>query len=364
VVEKNNELIREAISREVMRGGQVYYLYNVVEGIEKVCDNLKRLLPEVSFALAHGQMPERALERIMADFYHHRFQVLICTTIIESGIDIPAANTIIMERADRFGLAQLHQLRGRVGRSHHQAYAYLLIPARETLTPEAEQRLEALSKLEELGAGFMLATHDLEIRGAGEILGEGQSGHMQTLGFSLYMEMLEQAVEYLKSGQGTDMPLEKATATEVELKIPSYIPEHYSPDIHTRLILYKRIANAENQAELDALQVEMIDRFGLLPAQAKNLFAITELKLQATSLGIHKIEANAETCVLSFYDHTCINPERILALIKECPADYKLAGPNRLRHLFREPVAAAKLAEAVRGLLEKLVIPTHDTDLK
>ncbi|WP_255374853.1 TRCF domain-containing protein, partial [Oleiphilus sp. HI0079] len=284
VRQKQDALIRESVLREVLRGGQVYYLFNDVKNIEKEVEYLQKLVPESRVSFAHGQMRERELEQAMSDFYHQRFNVLVCSTIIETGIDIPNANTIIIDRADKFGLAQLHQLRGRVGRSHHQAYAYLLTPAEKRLTRDAEKRLEAISAAQDLGAGFMLATHDLEIRGAGELLGEEQSGQIQSVGFSLYMELLEQAVRSLQDGSELDLE-ESMHGTEVNLRIPALIPEDYLPDVHARLVLYKRIASCRSYSELKDLQVEMIDRFGLLAEPTKNLLRQAELKLDAEKLG-------------------------------------------------------------------------------
>lgn len=334
--EYNLEIIREAILREVLRGGQVFYLHNDVATIDRTAQELLQLIPEIKVAVAHGQMRERDLERVMSDFYHHRFNVLVCSTIIESGIDIPTANTIIIERADKFGLAQLHQLRGRVGRSHHQAYAYLLIPQEKKLTNDAKKRLDAIASLEDLGAGFMLATHDLEIRGAGEILGQEQSGHMQAIGFSLYMELLERAVQSLKDGIEPDIENTLQQETEVELRIPALIPESYLPDVHSRLILYKRISNAKDVATLDELQVEMIDRFGLLPLQAKNIFQITELKLKAQRLGIRKLEGNLTGGLITFNDKPNVNAAHLIHLIKTKPKQFKLDGPDRLRFYLSE----------------------------
>jgi transcription-repair coupling factor (superfamily II helicase) len=267
----------------------------------------------------------------MLDFYHQKYNILVCTTIIESGIDIPSANTIIINRADKLGLAQLHQLRGRVGRSHHRAYAYLLIPGRKSITADALKRLEAIESLENLGAGFMLATHDLEIRGAGELLGEGQSGQIHEVGFTLYTELLERAVNALKSGQDPDLEKPLDHGPEIDLQIPALIPEDYLPDIHSRLVLYKRIASAANDDQLKDIQVEMIDRFGLLPAPVKNLISITELKIHAAAMGINKIDVGDKGGRLLFTDTPDINPLNIIKLIQEKPDIYKLDGKNKLR---------------------------------
>ncbi|MDH5694816.1 MAG: transcription-repair coupling factor, partial [Gammaproteobacteria bacterium] len=331
VSEWDDNLIKEACLREIKRGGQVYFLHNDVETITKIVSDLEALIPEAEVDFAHGQMRERDLERVMLDFYHRRFNVLVCSTIVESGIDVPTANSIIINRADRFGLAQLHQLRGRVGRSHHRAYAYLLIPNRRSITPDAVKRLEAIESLEDLGAGFMLASHDLEIRGAGELLGDEQSGQIHEIGFSLYMEMLENAVRDLKAGKipSLDQPIHHGA--EVDLHIIALIPENYLPDVHTRLTLYKRIANCKTDAELRELQVEMIDRFGLLPEPVKNLFSITELKLKANKIGIRKIDFNVKGGYFLFEENPNVNPMTIINLIQKQPLVYKLDGQTKLR---------------------------------
>ncbi|MCU0836579.1 MAG: transcription-repair coupling factor, partial [Chromatiaceae bacterium] len=287
----NDALIVEACLRELKRGGQVYFLHNEVETIDKMAEQVGRLLPGARVQIAHGQMRERDLERVMRDFYHQRFSLLVCTTIIESGIDVPSANTIVINRADKLGLAQLHQLRGRVGRSHHRAYAYLITPPPSVMTEDAKKRLDAIESLEDLGAGFTLATHDLEIRGAGELLGEEQSGQIQEIGFSLYMDLLERAVQALKAGREPELDRPLDHGAEIDLQLPALLPDDYLPDVHSRLVMYKRIASAASAEELRELQVEMIDRFGLLPEPSKNLFAITELKLKAQPFGIRKIEA-------------------------------------------------------------------------
>lgn len=335
--------IEEAIIRELMRGGQVYYLYNEVDTIDKVADELAEKIPQARVAVAHGQMRERQLERVMSDFYHQRFNVLVCTTIIETGIDIPTANTIIIHRADKFGLAQLHQLRGRVGRSHHQAFAYCLTPPADRLSADAIKRLDALASLEELGAGFVLATHDLEIRGAGELLGEGQSGNIETIGFNLYMELLERAVKSLQSGQKTLPTLAWRQDTEIHLQIPSLIPEDYLPDVHSRLVLYKRIANATTIPSLENLQIEMIDRFGLLPPPAKNLFKLTEIKLRSQAIGIKKIESGAISGKIKFEEKPNINPDKIIELIKLQPKHYKLIGSSEIKFMFDMPTPEDRL---------------------
>jgi transcription-repair coupling factor (superfamily II helicase) len=331
VREHNIGLVKEAVMRETLRGGQVYYLHNEVKTIEETARKLGELLPDLSIAVAHGQMPETQLEQVMSAFYHQRHHILLCTTIIETGIDIPNANTIIIERADKLGLAQLHQLRGRVGRSHHQAYAYLLCPPRSAITSDAGKRLEAIQAAGDLGAGYLLATHDLEIRGAGELLGDEQTGQIQSVGFGLYIEMLQRAVAALKRGDipDADAPLEHGS--EINLHSPALIPEDYLPDINSRLILYKRIAAATSAAELRDLQVEMIDRFGLLPRQVSNLFQIAELRLKAEDLGIRSIEAGPEGGSIEFNTNTRVNPLSLVRLVQSEPRAYKLTGATRLR---------------------------------
>ncbi len=331
VRENNKPLIKEAIQRETLRGGQVYFLHNSVDTIERRAEELRELMPELNIGVAHGQMRERELEQVMQQFYHRRFHVLLCTTIIETGIDVPNANTIIMDRADKLGLAQLHQLRGRVGRSHHQAYAYLLVPSIKSITRDAKKRLEAISSLEDLGAGFSLATHDMEIRGAGEILGDDQSGQMESIGFSMYMEMLEQAVTALKEGKEPSLVESLSSQTEIDCGIAALIPEDYLPDVHTRLTLYKRIANCKTADELREIQVEMIDRFGLLPDAIKNLVKLTELKLALTPLGIKKLTANDAGLIIEFDPNTVVNPEVIIKLIQSNPSRYRLEKGTMLR---------------------------------
>jgi transcription-repair coupling factor (superfamily II helicase) len=326
----DNALIKEAIQREILRGGQVYFLHNDVKTIEKAASDLVAMLPELRVGIGHGQMRERDLEQVMSDFYHKRHNVLVCSTIIETGIDVPNANTIIIERADKFGLAQLHQLRGRVGRSHHQAYAYLLTSAESQLTPDAEKRLEAISMAEDLGAGFTLATHDLEIRGAGELLGEEQSGQIHTIGFTLYMEMLERAVKAIRAGKTPNIEEPLDHGAEVNLRLPALIPEDYLPDVQARLILYKRIANAADEEALRELQVEMIDRFGLLPDQLKNLIRVTALKQRAQFLGIRKIEAGANGGKFEFESQPNIEPIALIKLVQSKPGTYRLAGAAAL----------------------------------
>ncbi len=331
ISQANNTLLKEAAQREIKRGGQLYFLHNDVASIERVAREIAELVPEAKVEVAHGQMREKELESIMFDFYHHRFNVLVCTTIVESGIDVPTANTIIINRADKLGLAQLHQLRGRVGRSHHRAYAYLFVPPDNLMTEDAKKRLAAIESLEELGAGFMLASHDLEIRGAGELLGDEQSGQIHEIGFSLYSELLERAVKALKQGEqpSLDRPLDHGA--EVEMNIPALIPDDYLPDVHARLTLYKRIASCDNYDDLRELQVEMIDRFGLLPDPLKNLVHITEVKFTANLLGIDKIEMTAKGGRITFNEQPNIDPMKIITMIQKAPMTYKLDGQNKLK---------------------------------
>ncbi len=353
VLEWNETVVREACLREVRRGGQIYFVHNTIETIEKTAQSIRKLVPEANVAVGHGQMRERDLEQLMLDFYHRRFNVLVCTTIIESGIDVPTANTIVIDRADRFGLAQIHQLRGRVGRSHHRAYAYLITPPRRAMTADAVKRLEALESLEELGAGFTLATHDLEIRGAGELLGDEQSGQIQEIGYNLYMELLERAVTALKSGKQADLERPIDAGPEVELHVPMLIPEDYVPDVHLRLVLYKRIASTPSREDLDELKVEMIDRFGPLPEYAQSLFRATRLKLRASELGIRKIDAGAGSGYFLFEETNKVDPKRVLKLIQGKPKEYRLDGPLKLR-FTHDARTEEKLFTRVEQLVEQL----------
>lgn len=354
ITQWDNALLREAFQRELARGGQLYFLHNDVESIVRMQRDLSELVPEARIGIAHGQMPERELERVMLDFQKQRFNVLLSTTIIESGIDIPNANTIIINRADRFGLAQLHQLRGRVGRSHHRAYAYLVVPDRRSMTPDAEKRLEAIASMDELGAGFTLATHDLEIRGAGELLGEDQSGQMAEVGFSLYTELLERAVRSIRQGKLPDLDAgEEARGAEVELHVPALIPDDYLPDVHTRLTLYKRISSARDSEALRELQVEMIDRFGLLPDPVKHLFAIAELKLQCNVLGIRKLELGENGGRLVFESKPDIDPMAVIQMIQKQPKLYAMEGPDKLRIRHPLPESADRF-NAAKALLTTL----------
>ncbi|OZB04713.1 MAG: transcription-repair coupling factor [Idiomarina sp. 34-48-12] len=352
VREYDEPTIREAVLREILRGGQVYFLHNNVETIEKTAETLAQLVPEARITVAHGQMRERELERIMSDFYHQRYNVLVCTTIVETGIDVPTANTIIMDRADHLGLAQMHQLRGRVGRSHHQAYAYLLTPNPKRMTKDALKRLEAISQLEDLGAGFMLATHDLEIRGAGELLGDDQSGQIETIGFTLYMEMLEQAVKALRDGKQPALDQLLQAQTEIDLRVPALLPESYIADVNTRLSLYKRIASSDNTQALHEIQVELIDRFGLLPDAVKNLVRVAELRSRAQQLGIRKIDGGPNGVNVEFAADTKVSPQVLIQLIQQQPNEYRLEGPTRLRILRKIDDTQARL-KLVESLLDE-----------
>ena len=347
VQEQSDAIVKEAILREILRGGQVFYLHNEVDTIDKTASDIEKLVPDANVIVAHGQMRERQLERVMSDFYHKRYNVLVCTTIIETGIDIPSANTIIMDRADNLGIAQLHQLRGRVGRSHHQAYAYLLTPPPRVMTEDARKRLEAISNAQDLGAGFTLATHDLEIRGAGELLGDEQSGHIQNIGFSLYSQLLDAAVKAMKKGEELDLNQPIETGCEINFRIPALIPDDYLPDVHNRLILYKRISSAASEDALKDLQVEMIDRFGLLPDATKNLFRQQSIKLVADALGISKIDLGPSGGTFEFAAKTKVEPMRLVSLIQQEPNKYKLEGGNKIRvkNTIDSPDARFQFAE-------------------
>jgi transcription-repair coupling factor (superfamily II helicase) len=354
-----NGVIREAVMRELKRGGQVYFLHNEVETIENRRRALEELLPEARIAVAHGQMPERELERVMREFVGGKHNLLLCSTIIETGIDVPTANTIVMSRADKFGLAQLHQLRGRVGRSHHQAYAYLLVPDVEGLTKQAAQRLQAIQDMEELGSGFYLAMHDLEIRGAGEVLGEHQSGNMMEVGFQLYNEMLATAVRELKAGRSADVAdllNPTATGTEINLHAPALLPDAYCGDVHVRLSLYKRLATADKLDRIDAMLEEIVDRFGKLPAQAQTLFDLHRLRVQAKPYGVVKIDAGPQAMSITFRPNPPIDALRIIELVQK-NRHIKLAGNDKLR--IEKALADPKdRAQFVRDVLRSLGTPT------
>jgi transcription-repair coupling factor (superfamily II helicase) len=351
LIEWHGPTLREAALRELRRGGQIYFVHNEVRSIDKIAAEVAALVPEASVRIGHGQMRERELEQLMVDFYHRRFSLLVCTTIIESGIDVPTANTIVINRADRMGLGQLHQLRGRVGRSHHRAYAYLIAPPRAALPRDAAKRLEAIESMEELGAGFVLATHDLEIRGAGELLGEQQSGNMTEIGLSLYLDMLERAVQALKAGRepALDQPL--AAATEVELRLPAFLPEAYVADVHVRLSLYKRIAAAASAAELDELAAELHDRFGPPPPAAHSLIRIAKLKLAARALGVRRLDLGPQGGSILFEARTQVDPAAVVRLLQSGAREYRLDGPQRLRIARHMPAESARFEFAAELLL-------------
>ena len=332
VMQKTDALLKEAILRELLRGGQVYLLHNDVASIERMAETVRELVPEARVGVAHGQMQERQLEQVMQQFYHKKFNVLICSTIIETGIDVPNATTIIIERADKFGLAQLHQLRGRVGRSHHQAYCYLLVPSIKGLKGDAKRRLHAIERANTLGAGFMLASEDLEIRGAGEILGKQQSGNMQAIGFSLYMDMLERATKAIKAGKEPDLSTPLSLTSEINLHSSALIPEEYLHDVHQRLLFYKRISNADDKEALTDIRTEMIDRFGTLPDQTKQLFAVHGLRIQAEPLKINKIDANSSSLTLEFAPDTPVDALAIIQLIQKDGQRYRMNGASGIRY--------------------------------
>ncbi len=331
VIEKTNTALKEAILRELLRGGQVYFLHNDVDSIERAANELRILIPEARVAVAHGQMRERELEQVMQAFYHKQANILVCSTIIETGIDVPNANTIIIERADKLGLAQLHQLRGRVGRSHHQAYAYLMIPSIKHLKGDAEKRLDAIQRASNLGAGFILATEDLEIRGAGELLGEEQSGNMQAIGFSLYMDMLERATKAIQNGKSPNLDAPLSLTSDINLNLPALIPDAYLGDVHQRLLFYKRISHVSHSDALNEIRVEMIDRFGLLPIQAQNLFQVHRARLVAEKLGIDKMDFNAKGGIIDFATDTPVEAMKIIKIIQAKPSFYRMEGGKRLR---------------------------------
>ena len=352
VATHSSGIVREAALRELKRGGQIYYLHNDIDTIGSTADRLARLVPEARIAVAHGQMGERDLEHVMREFYAQRFNLLVCSTIIETGIDVPTANTIIIERADRFGLAQLHQLRGRVGRSHHQAYAYLLTPPEEALSGQAKKRLEAIQMMEDLGAGFYLAMHDLEIRGAGEVLGESQSGEMQEVGFQLYADMLRSAVSSLKAGREPDLTAPLGVTTEINLHVPALLPEIYCADVHERLVLYKRLANCETHDELEAMQEELVDRFGRLPEPAQALVACHRLRIVAKPLGVARIDAGPERATIQFVKDPPIDAGALIVLVQK-DGRIRFAGPDRIR-IERAAPALAERAAMLREFLAQL----------
>jgi transcription-repair coupling factor (superfamily II helicase) len=343
--------IREAALRELRRGGQIYFVHNEIQTIDKVAEDLRRIVPEAQVRIGHGQMRERDLEQLMVDFYHRRFDLLLCTTIIESGIDVPTANTIMINNADRLGLAQLHQLRGRVGRSHHRAFAYLIVPSRKGLTQDAQRRLEAIESLEELGAGFVLATHDLEIRGAGEFLGEEQSGELTEVGLTMYLDMLESTVRALKAGEDPADMKPLVAATEVNLHVPTLLPSDYVGDVQTRLALYKRIAAAADATELDDLRTEVGDRFGPLPDGAQNLFSVARLTQRCRAAGIRRLDVGAQSSHVVFEEQNRIDAAVVIKLIQR-DRDFRLEGSLKLRVARgAEPAARFSLASTLLGLL-------------
>lgn len=346
-------VVKEAILREILRGGQVFFLHNDVKTIEQTAREIEALVDEARVVVAHGQMRERDLETVMGDFYHKRFNVMVCSTIIETGIDIPSANTIIINRADKFGLAQLHQLRGRVGRSHHQAYAYLMTPHPKAMTADAEKRLDAISEATDLGAGFTLATHDLEIRGAGALLGEAQTGHISAVGYSLFMQMLNRAVNAIKRGEEIDFSAAENHGADINLNIPALIPDDYMPDINTRLTFYKRISDTDSADQLDELKVELIDRFGLLPPPLNNLFDSTLLRQQCDALGITKATANAKGGVIEFAANTKVEPLKLIQLVQANASAYSLKDANKLTFSAQLTTVESRF-EAVFGIMAAL----------
>ncbi|EKU80193.1 transcription-repair coupling factor [Massilia timonae] len=350
---EDGSIIREACLRELKRGGQIYFLHNEVDTIENRRAMLQELLPEARIGVAHGQMHERDLEKVMRDFVAQRFNILLCTTIIETGIDVPTANTIIMHRADKFGLAQLHQLRGRVGRSHHQAYAYLLVNDLSNLTKQSQRRLDAIQQMEELGSGFYLAMHDLEIRGAGEVLGENQSGEMLEVGFQLYSDMLNEAVRALKAGKEPDLAAPLSSTTEINLHVPALLPADYCGDVHERLSIYKRLANCESQDRIDGMQEELIDRFGKMPDAVKALVETHRLRIAAKSVGIVKIDAHGEAASLQFMEQPPIDPIKIITLIQK-NRQVKLAGQDKLRITASMPDLAARVNQIKQTIKQLL----------
>ncbi len=358
VQEHTEASIKEAILRELLRGGQVYFLHNEVDTIERAAENVRVLVPEARVAVAHGQMRERELEQVMQQFYHKEYNVLVCSTIIETGIDVPNANTILIERADKLGLAQLHQLRGRVGRSHHQAYAYLLVPSIKHLKGDAEKRLDAIQRASTLGAGFMLATEDLEIRGAGELLGEQQSGSMQAIGYSLYMEMLEKATKAIQQGKTPNFDAPLSLTAEINLHIPALIPDEYLGDVHQRLLFYKRISNTDTQEKLDNIRMELIDRFGVPPQSVKHLFSVHQIRLKAEQLGITKIDINTQGGNIEFSPDTPVQAISIIQLMQKHPTYYRMEGGQRLKVMVQLEEQEKRI-QFINDLLAKLLNELH-----
>jgi transcription-repair coupling factor (superfamily II helicase) len=349
---ETNDAVREALLRELKRGGQAYVLHNEVETIQNRLEHLAELVPEARIGVAHGQLGERDLERVMRDFNQQRINVLLCSTIIETGINVPTANTIVIYRADKFGLAQLHQLRGRVGRSHHQAYAYLLVPDEQALSKDAAKRLEAIQAMEELGSGFFLAMHDLEIRGAGEVLGDNQSGNMTEVGFQLYNDMLSEAVSALKAGREPDMDAPLRATVEINLHLPALLPADYCGDIHERLMLYKRLASAEDSESLQALQEELIDRFGQLPEPVRTLIETHRLRISVKPIGVQKLDATAENISIQLRPDSPIDPSRVIVLIQK-DKRFKLGGQDKVRFAAESKDLAQRLMQ-IREALSNL----------
>ncbi|KAK0352939.1 hypothetical protein LTR94_018784 [Friedmanniomyces endolithicus] len=358
VQEHTGDSVKEAILRELLRGGQVYFLHNEVETIERAAESLRELVPEARVAVAHGQMRERELEQVMQQFYHKEYNVLVCSTIIETGIDVPNANTILIERADKLGLAQLHQLRGRVGRSHHQAYAYLLVPSIKGLKGDAEKRLDAIQRASTLGAGFMLATEDLEIRGAGELLGEQQSGSMQAIGYSLYMEMLEKATKAIQKGKTPNFDAPLSLTAEINLHMPALIPDEYLGDVHQRLLFYKRISNTDSQEKLDNIRMELIDRFGIPPQPVKQLFAVHQMRLKAETLGITKVDIAANGGAIEFSPDTPVQAISIIQMMQKHPTFFRMEGGQRLKVMVMLEEYEKRI-QFINDLLESLLKELH-----
>ncbi len=358
VQEQTGDSVKEAILRELLRGGQVYFLHNDVDTIERAAENLRELVPEARVAVAHGQMRERELEQVMQQFYHKEYNVLVCSTIIETGIDVPSANTIIIERADKLGLAQLHQLRGRVGRSHHQAYAYLLVPSIKGLKGDAEKRLDAIQRASNLGAGFMLATEDLEIRGAGELLGEQQSGSMQAIGYSLYMEMLEKATKAIQKGKTPNFDAPLSLTAEINLHMPALIPDDYLGDVHQRLLFYKRISNTDSRDKLDNIRMELIDRFGIPPQSVKQLFAVHQIRLKAEQLGITKVDISQQGGHIEFAPDTPVQAVTIIQMMQKHPTYFRMNGGQRLKIMVMLEDYEKRI-QFIQDLLDSLLKELH-----
>ncbi|WP_213687202.1 transcription-repair coupling factor [Acinetobacter sp. WY4] len=358
VQEHTDDTIKEAILRELLRGGQVYFLHNEVDTIDRAAEHIRKLVPEARVIVAHGQMRERELEQVMQQFYHKEYNVLVCSTIIETGIDVPNANTILIERADKLGLAQLHQLRGRVGRSHHQAYAYLMVPSLKALKGDAEKRLDAIQRASTLGAGFMLATEDLEIRGAGELLGEQQSGSMQAIGYSLYMEMLEKATKAIQKGKTPNFDAPLSLTAEITLHMPALIPDEYLGDVHQRLLFYKRISNTDTQEKLDNIRMELIDRFGIPPQPVKQLFAVHQIRLKAEQLGITKIDISSQGGHIEFAPDTPVQAITIIQMMQKHPTYFRMDGGQRLKVMVMLEDYQKRI-QFIQDLLDSLLKELH-----